>query len=186
MEYTNALDAGKIAQTIGEPTKAFCQILRNFGKCLKMTARECHGDVSYHVGLVTIKQLSKKNNCEALIGKEEFQSSLPLHRPNNIPKLPSNTIPVSVVTPRGCTYLGENKFRFCGLFGDPHLKTFNSEYQTCKLRGAWPLIDNPHLAVSVTNEPVIENSPATVTTKVRRQCIVIKIFCEGRNNINLG
>lgn len=90
----------------------------------------------------------------------------PIPRPSVIPKLPSNTIPVVVTTQRPCTFHGKPKFRYCGLFGDPHLKTFDSHYQTCKLKGAWPLIDNPYLAVSVTNEPVMEDSPATVTTKV--------------------
>jgi hypothetical protein len=67
---------------------------------------------------------------------------------------------------RECIYQGRHRFRHCGLFGDPHLKTFKNEYQTCRVRGAWPLIDNPYLGVQVTNEPVVEGSPATATTKV--------------------
>ena len=164
-QYTESLDREKIDRP--EPTEASCKILRNFGKCLRMTAKECHGNIPYHSSIVMVKQLSKENNCEALIGPEKTLPSPPLLRPSIIPKLPVNTVPVSVVTQRSCTFLGKNKFRYCGLFGDPHLKTFHSKYQTCKLKGAWPLIDNPYLAVSVTNEPVIENSPATVTTKVR-------------------
>ncbi|KAK6617313.1 hypothetical protein RUM44_005644 [Polyplax serrata] len=165
-QYTEALDAEKVDSP--EPTETYCKILRNFGRCLRMTAKECHGNIPYHTSIVTVKQLSKENNCETLIGLEKsfLPAGPPLLRPSIIPKLPSNTVPVSVVTPRSCTFLGRNKFRYCGLFGDPHLKTFHSKYQTCKLKGAWPLIDNPYLAVSVTNEPVIENSPATVTTKI--------------------
>jgi len=39
------------------------------------------------------------------------------------------------------------------------------------VRGAWPLIDNPYLAVQVTNDPVLDGSLATATTKVT---IIIK------------
>lgn len=61
--------------------------------------------------------------------------------------------------------------RHCSFFGDPHLVTFNGQFQTCKVNGAWPLIDNSYLAVSVTNEAVVPGSPATATTKIT---IIIK------------
>lgn len=57
-------------------------------------------------------------------------------------------------------------FSHCALFGDPHLRTFYDELQTCGVPGAWPLLDNPHLAVQVTNEPVGKGSTATAITKV--------------------
>lgn len=163
-QYTEALDREKIDRP--EPTVTSCNILRDFGRCLKFTAKECHGNIPYHTSIVMVKQLSKENNCVALIGPDKTQSVPTLLRPSVIPKLPNNNLPVSTVAPRSCAFHGRNKFRYCGLFGDPHLKTFNSKYQTCKLKGAWPLIDNPYLAVSVTNELIIQNSPATVMTKV--------------------
>ena len=66
-----------------------------------------------------------------------------------------------------CNYQGPAEVRHCSFFGDPHLVTFNGQFQTCKVNGAWPLIDNAYLAVSVTNEAVVPGSPATATTKVR-------------------
>ena len=39
----------------------------------------------------------------------------------------------------------------CIMYGDPHLRTFNNHYQTCKCLGAWPLIDHPLFAVQITN-----------------------------------
>jgi len=60
----------------------------------------------------------------------------------------------------------------CSFYGDPHLVTFNGDFQTCRVAGAWPLIDNAYLAVSVTNEAVVPGpSAATATTKIT---IIIK------------
>jgi len=70
-----------------------------------------------------------------------------------------------------CNYQGPAQVRHCSFFGDPHLVTFNGQFQTCKVNGAWPLIDNAYLAVSVTNEAVVPGSPATATTKIT---IIIK------------
>ncbi|CAN0331336.1 unnamed protein product [Bubo scandiacus] len=54
---------------------------------------------------------------------------------------------------------------FCALFCDPHLRTFKDHFQTCKVEGAWPLIDNNYLSVQVTNVPVVPGSSATATNK---------------------
>lgn len=68
--------------------------------------------------------------------------------------------------PDMCRYQGAKVFRHCSLFGDPHLRTFQEEFQTCKVEGAWPLINNEYLAVQVTNVPVEGNEDATATSKV--------------------
>lgn len=57
-------------------------------------------------------------------------------------------------------------YTHCGFFGDPHLRTFNDDFQTCKVEGAWPLIHNKFLSVQVTNTPVVPGSSATATSKV--------------------
>ena len=55
----------------------------------------------------------------------------------------------------------------CGLFGDPHLKTFSNRRQTCVVKGAWPMLNNRYLAVQVTNVLIERNNPvATATSKV--------------------
>ncbi|KAG8456347.1 hypothetical protein GDO86_002216 [Hymenochirus boettgeri] len=64
-------------------------------------------------------------------------------------------------------------YLFCGLFGDPHLRTFQDHFQTCKVEGAWPLIDNNYLSVQVTNVPVVPGSSATATNKIT---IIFKSF----------
>ena len=57
----------------------------------------------------------------------------------------------------------------CGLFGDPHLKTFFGSRQTCVVEGNWVLVDNEFMKVEVTNKMVqnLEVPRATATKKVR-------------------
>lgn len=55
----------------------------------------------------------------------------------------------------------------CGLFGDPHLKTFSDRRQTCVVKGAWSMLNNRFFAVQVTNVLIDRNNPvATATSKV--------------------
>ena len=42
----------------------------------------------------------------------------------------------------------------CIIYGDPHLRTFDNLYQTCRCSGAWPLIDHPLFAVQITNSRI--------------------------------
>jgi len=46
------------------------------------------------------------------------------------------------------------------------VRTFSGEYQTCSVKGAWPLIDNTYLAVQVTNELAGSNEEGTAPTKL--------------------
>ena len=61
----------------------------------------------------------------------------------------------------------------CGIFGDPHIKTFHDKRQTCVVEGLWTLLDNDHMKVQVTNEilQTTQSTSATATTKVRVICI---------------
>lgn len=58
------------------------------------------------------------------------------------------------------------KYQHCGLFGDPHLRTFKDEFQTCKVEGAWSLVQNKYIMIMVTNNPVKDHGAATATSKV--------------------
>ncbi len=72
-----------------------------------------------------------------------------------------------------CVYKGTfEESRHCGLFGDPHLKTFSDQRQTCVVKGAWSMLNNEYLAVQVTNVLIEKNNPvATATSKVYHVCM---------------
>jgi len=74
-----------------------------------------------------------------------------------------------------CSFHGKHVYKHCGIFGDPHLRTFSDEFLTCKTENTWSLVDNDYMGVMATNAPVKEGSNATVTTKVRT-FIVSNIF----------
>ena len=44
-----------------------------------------------------------------------------------------------------------NQCSLCVVFGDPHVFTFNRQFQTCRVVGTWPLVDNEYLTVQITN-----------------------------------
>lgn len=139
-----------------EASPAFCSVLSAFGHCVHATTRSCRGNLKFHTTVSVLNPLKAKYNCTKQAGGGTHFRPPP---PGSLPPAPPPPAPA-------CTFHGRHNFRHCGLFGDPHLKTFHNEYQTCRVRGAWPLIDNPYLAVQVTNDPVLDGSLATATTKV--------------------
>lgn len=139
----------------------YCIALRAYALCTRRQARSCRGDLVYHSAVFRIKELFSQHNCSS-------------EGPTSSAKVPSTSRPaVSEL----CDYENrvlmsgsagqQKKYAHCGLFGDPHLRTFRDEFQTCKVEGAWPLIDNRFLSVQVTNVPVVLGSSATATSKVR-------------------
>lgn len=159
-EYERAMDTQDIRNP--EPSAEFCQVARDYSACLRGTARSCRGNLNYHSTMSTLGRMANEFNCPRLLTNATSAGHVPLPSSSAAPPRTTST----AAPRRQCTYQGRHRFRHCGLFGDPHLKTFKNEYQTCRVRGAWPLIDNPYLGVQVTNEPVVEGSPATATTKV--------------------
>ncbi|XP_058026121.1 repulsive guidance molecule B [Ahaetulla prasina] len=136
----------------------FCKALRAYSACTYRNSKVCRGNLVYHSAVLGIGDLMSQRNCS----KDGPTSS---------------TNPEVVHDP--CNYSGRQATRdyrggeqipptyfFCGLFGDPHLRTFKDHFQTCKVEGAWPLIDNNYLSVQVTNVPVVPGSSATATNKI--------------------
>lgn len=138
----------------------YCIALRAYALCTRRQARSCRGDLVYHSAVFRIKELFSQHNCSS-------------DGPTSSAKVPSTSRPA---VSEKCDYenralisgpaLQQKKYAHCGLFGDPHLRTFRDEFQTCKVEGAWPLIDNRFLSVQVTNVPVVLGSSATATSKV--------------------
>ncbi|XP_030647642.1 repulsive guidance molecule B [Chanos chanos] len=139
----------------------FCKALRAYSACTQRTAKSCRGNLVFHSAVLGISDLMSQRNCskdgptssthpETTVEPCNYHSRHHSPRPGS-PGSPEHVRP---------TYL------FCGLFGDPHLRTFRDHFQTCKVEGAWPLIDNNYLSVQVTNVPVVIGSSATATNKI--------------------
>lgn len=141
-----------------------CHVLRNYVECLRATARSCRGDLSYHMLSSMLVQWNNEHNCSYL--DSSSSSSAAEQQPSPPPKPTRRPAPA-----KECSYGGRHEFRTCSLFGDPHLRTFKGQSQTCKVLGTWPLIDNDYLAVQVTNEAVVKGSKASATSMVT---IIIK------------
>lgn len=146
-----------------EEAPEFCTALRAYAHCTRRTARTCRGDLAYHSAVHGIDDLMVQHNCS-----KDGPTSQPRLR-----TLPPGDSQERSDSPEICHYeksfhkhSAAPNYTHCGLFGDPHLRTFTDTFQTCKVQGAWPLIDNNYLNVQVTNTPVLPGSSATATSKV--------------------
>uniref|UniRef100_A0A3Q2WSC1 Repulsive guidance molecule BMP co-receptor b n=2 Tax=Haplochromini TaxID=319058 RepID=A0A3Q2WSC1_HAPBU len=128
----------------------FCKALRAYSACTQRTAKACRGNLVFHSAVLGISDLMSQRNCS------RDGPTSPTHP--EIPFEPCNY--------HSRTHHSRAEYLFCGLFGDPHLRTFKDSFQTCKVEGAWPLIDNDYLSVQVTNVPVVPGSSATATNKI--------------------
>lgn len=124
-----------------------CISLRTHLQCL-VELHGCTGNIKFHG--VTKGVMNQMNHYRCSSSGEVYTGS-----------------PVTILPPdEECTYRKTKVYRHCGLFGDPHIRTFDNQFQTCRVEGAWPLVDNEHLTVQVTNEVVSQASKATATTKL--------------------
>ncbi|KAI1904506.1 hypothetical protein AGOR_G00006350 [Albula goreensis] len=165
------------------PEELFCTALRAYNTCVRRTARTCRGDLAYHSAQHGIEDLMSQHNCS-----REGPTSQPRPRPRTPPPPPQDSWERSD-EPETCHY--ERSFArqspppnytHCGFFGDPHLRTFGDDFQTCRVEGAWPLIHNKYLSVQVTNTPVLPGSTATATSKLTiifknsQECVDQKMY----------
>lgn len=126
-----------------------CIPFRTYFQCLE-NLHGCKGNIKFHSVKKVVRNRMQVNKCTS-IG--------PVYKPGGeeIPILPPDAL---------CQFQGKKVYRHCELFGDPHIRTFNSEFQTCKIQGAWPLVNNDHLTVQVTNDWVSESVAATAPSKL--------------------
>ncbi|XP_058521362.1 repulsive guidance molecule A isoform X2 [Ochotona princeps] len=158
-----------------EEAPEFCAALRTYALCTRRTARTCRGDLAYHSAVHGIEDLMSQHNCS-----KDGPTSQP--RLRTLPPVAAGDSQERSDSPETCHYeksfhkhSAAPNYTHCGLFGDPHLRTFTDRFQTCKVQGAWPLIDNSYLNVQVTNTPVLPGSVATATSKLT---IIFKSFQE--------
>lgn len=160
----------------------FCKALRAYSACTQRTAKSCRGNLVFHSAVLGISDLMSQRNCSR-DGPTSSTHPEIHHEPCNYHSRTQHAHTHSHVHAHTHSHSQSHDhshsrpgYLFCGLFGDPHLRTFKDSFQTCKVEGAWPLIDNVYLSVQVTNVPVVPGSSATATNKVRTAMGVKKKF----------
>ena len=165
--YESAVDAAEPASN-----REICTALAIFLRCtqeVKNAVKSCNSDIHFHTISTLIPRQMKDHSCGNV--------SLP----TNGTVLPTTKTPATSAQKPACLNFtiaqtkpskeqirrNPHDFRLCALFGDPHLKTFTEERQTCVVEGAWPLIDSEYFSVQVTNVPLVTGSSATATNTVR-------------------
>ncbi|XP_072439635.1 repulsive guidance molecule B isoform X1 [Chiloscyllium punctatum] len=146
----------------------FCIALRAYALCTERTAKACRGNLAFHSAMLGINDLMSQRNCSregpTLIAAKDL---VPVSHNMGFCDYENRAGVVRGHRVAAGTELqSTRRYVFCGLFGDPHLRTFRDHFQTCKVEGAWPLIDNDYLSVQVTNVPVVQGSSATATNKI--------------------
>ncbi|XP_062847759.1 hemojuvelin [Trichomycterus rosablanca] len=158
----------------------YCSALRSYAICTRRTARACRGDLAYHSAVQGIEDLLIQHRCP---------KAGPTAQPRPLPQAP--------LSGDACFYERAYvqreghapEYLHCGVFGDPHVRTFGNEFQTCAVPGAWPLIDNEYLYVQATSSRTSEDSHATALTKITiifknwRECAEQQIYQAEVDNV---
>ncbi|XP_026694294.2 repulsive guidance molecule A isoform X1 [Ciona intestinalis] len=155
-----------------EQTRQRCRALRKYRRCIDKNHLPCRGNLFFHsVEHINSRQLEEYSCTNSKTKNAPRTTATPRTQPpprNTTTTPPKRHFPEDEAAVEGdtCTYTGKSTFRHCGMFGDPHLRTFHDEFFTCNVVKAWPLIDNDYLVVMATNIPVTNGSAVTATTKI--------------------
>ncbi|XP_004619275.2 hemojuvelin [Sorex araneus] len=176
--------AGAAGGAAGPGAGALCRALRSYALCTRRTARTCRGDLAFHSAVHGIEDLMIQHNCS-----RQGPTAPP---PPRGPALPGAGAlrPVGPAAPDPCDYEGQFArlhgrapgFLHCASFGDPHVRSFHHHFHTCRVQGAWPLLDNDFLSVQATSSPVARGANATTTRKLTiifknmQECIDQKVY----------
>ncbi|XP_044062702.1 hemojuvelin [Siniperca chuatsi] len=172
--------AGGAALSREAVNAGYCSALRSYAMCTKRMARACRGDLAYHSAVQGIEDLLIQHRC-------------PRVGPTAQPRpLPQGTLSEDTCLYERSFLAREGRrpdYLHCGVFGDPHVRTFDNDFQTCAVQGAWPLIDNEYLYIQATSSPIRGGAHATTLTKITiifknwRQCIDQQLYQAELDNV---
>lgn len=150
---------------------AFCTALAIYLRCFKVVkknVKSCNSDLYFHTISTLIPRLMKDRNCGnvSLPINKTVLTTVATRRPVTSQPACLNFLQEQITPLSGKIKQDPYQYRLCALFGDPHLKTFTEERQTCVVKGAWPLIENEYFSVQVSNVPLVHGSSATATNTV--------------------
>uniref|UniRef100_A0A3Q3K0J5 Uncharacterized protein n=1 Tax=Monopterus albus TaxID=43700 RepID=A0A3Q3K0J5_MONAL len=172
--------AGGAALSREAVNTGYCSALRSYAMCTKRMARPCRGDLAYHSAVQGIEDLLIQYRC-------------PRAGPTAQPRpLPQDTLSGDACLYERSFFSREGRtpeYLHCSVFGDPHVRTFNDNFQTCAVQGAWPVIDNEYLYIQATSSPSTGGSYSTTLTKITiifkntRQCTDQQLYQAELHNV---
>ncbi|XP_062271298.1 hemojuvelin [Scomber scombrus] len=158
----------------------YCSALRSYALCTRRMARACRGDLAYHSAVQGIEDLLIQHRC-------------PRAGPTAQPRLqPQGTLSGDSCLYEKGFFTREGRtpeYLHCGVFGDPHVRTFNNDFHTCAVQGAWPLVDNEYLYIQATSSSMRAGTHTTALTKITiifknwRQCIDQQLYQAELDNV---
>ncbi|XP_055355621.1 repulsive guidance molecule B-like [Paramacrobiotus metropolitanus] len=153
-----------------------CQALDSHANCLKGSARKCRGNLHYYSYVKGLSRVMERKNCSALLAADADSPLSPSNQERAVGlRAETTTPPIAIPAFHGCHTMNLlDNVAYCALFGDPHLVTNEGRFQTCRIYGAYPLIENRHLAIQVSSQPVGRSSSLSPVTSISRITIIIK------------
>ncbi|KRX36987.1 Repulsive guidance molecule A [Trichinella murrelli] len=165
-EFTRSLNSHKVLVSSNLP---YCLLLEQYEKCLRSTGRSCRGNLLFHSINSMISNHLSSYDCSALVQRYRQQlngGAVPQSGP-----YPGADQSIGPVSSGRCLFpyhhqRGASGYRYCTVFGDPHIRTLGGQHETCLTLGAWPLVDDSYFAVQVTNEPLGRGVGASCIGKI--------------------
>ncbi|AWP15882.1 putative hemojuvelin-like [Scophthalmus maximus] len=168
-----AVGGGRAALSREAVNAGYCGALRSYATCTKRMARACRGNLAYHSAVQGIEDLLLQHHC-----------------PRAGPTAQPRPLPQGTLSGDACLYERSfvsregrtPEYLHCGVFGDPHVRTFSDHFHTCAVQGAWPLVDNEYLYIQATSSPTGGGSHGTALTKITiifknmRQCVEEQLY----------
>ena len=138
-----------------------CVYVKEFLRCAAPLESKCREDLNFQGALTLMRSFTEEQKCASMnITVNEIFKIMNSESGNF-------TDEVHTTPEKKCKRPNfKSVYKICGLFGDPHLRTFSDKRNTCSVPGAWPLFANRYLTVQVTNIPLENSSRATATSKV--------------------
>ena len=135
-----------------------CIYVKEFLRCAEPLESKCRQDLNFQGALTLMRSFREERKCASM--NITWGETLTVYKTRQSEG--QNT-----TKQKQCRRPNfKPVYKICGLFGDPHLRTFSDKRHTCAVPGAWPLFANRYLTVQVTNIPLEDGSRATATSKV--------------------
>lgn len=164
--FENEVLAKVYQKQVIDDVRRTCVFVKEFLRCATPLGSKCREDLTFQGSLTLMRSFTEERKCASM--NITLNEILRVMNQENVTDKVNTTPEKKCIRPNF-----KPVYKICGLFGDPHLRTFSDKRNTCSVPGAWPLFANKYLTVQVTNIPLENSSRATATSKV---CLTFMSF----------